>query len=262
MLGKALKGRRDRVVLASKVRLAMGDGPEESGLSRAAIARAIEGSLKRLGTDYLDIYYLHAPDWCTRIEETLETMDELVRAGKVRYPATSNYAGWQVCQMHWICERRAYKPPVISQPMYNLLARGIEQEYVAMCKELGVSIVAYNPLAAGMLTGKQRRDRPEPGTRFDLIPMHRDRFWHTAYFDAVDELRAAAERAGRRMVDLSLSWLLHHTATDCIVLGASNAEQLMENLDAFERGPLSEDVVAVCDAVWQKLRGITPKYNR
>jgi aryl-alcohol dehydrogenase-like predicted oxidoreductase len=262
MLGKALKGRRDKVVLASKVRLAMGDGPEESGLSRAAITRAIEGSLQRLDTDYLDIYYLHAPDWSTPIEETLEMMDRLVRAGKVRYPATSNYAGWQVCQMHWICERRGYKPPVISQPMYNLLARGIEQEYVPMCKELGVSIVAYNPLAAGMLTGKQQRERPAPGTRFDLVPMHRDRFWHAAYFDAVEELRGVAERAGRRMVDLSLSWLLHHTATDCIVLGASNSEQLKENLDAFERGPLGEDVVAACDVVWQKLRGITPKYNR
>jgi aryl-alcohol dehydrogenase-like predicted oxidoreductase len=131
-----------------------------------------------------------------------------------------------------------------------------------MCKELGVSIVAYNPLAAGMLTGKQQRDRPAPGTRFDLVPMHRDRFWHAAYFDAVEELRGVAERAGRRMVDLSLSWLLHHTTTDCIVLGASNPEQLTENLDAFERGPLGEDVVAACDVVWQKLRGITPKYNR
>ena len=147
MLGKALKGPRDKVVLASKVRLAMGDGPQESGLSRAAITRAIEGSLTRLQTDYLDIYHLHAPDWGTPIEKTLETMDRLVRAG-------------------------------------------------------------------------------------------------------------------RRMVDLSLSWLPHRTAAGCIVLGASNEEQSIENLDAFERGPLSQDALAACDAVWQKLRGITPKYNR
>ncbi len=262
MLGKALKGRRDRVVVASKVRLAMGDGPEESGLKRAAIERAIEGSLRRLETDYLDIYYLHAPDWNTPIEETLETMDCLLRAGKVRCLATSNYAGWQVCQMQWISERMGYKPPVISQPMYNLLARGIEQEYVAMCRELGVSIVAYNPLAAGLLTGKQDRARPIPGTRFDLVPMHRDRFWHAEYFDAVEALGTVAQRAGRTMVDLSLSWLLHHTATDCIVLGASTPEQLNENLDAFDRGPLTEDVLAACDQAWQKLRGVTPKYNR
>ena len=164
--------------------------------------------------------------------------------------------------MHWICERMGYKPPVISQPMYNLLARGIEQEYVAMCKDLGVAMVVYNPLAGGLLTGKQKRERPLPGTRFDRVPMYVDRYWHPAYFDAVDELRAAAERAGRGMVDLSINWLLHHTATDCVILGASTEEQLRQNLDAFESGPLREDTLAVCDAVWQKLRGITPKYNR
>jgi aryl-alcohol dehydrogenase-like predicted oxidoreductase len=260
--GKALKGRRQKIILASKVRGKMGDAADESGLSKRAMLRAVDESLQRLQTDYLDLYYLHQPDYAVAIEETLEAMEQLVRQGKVRYPASSNYSGWQVCRMQWLAEKNSYKPAWITQPMYNLLARGIEQEYVAMCKEIGVSIVAYNPLAAGMLTGKQDRARPTPGTRFDLVPMHRDRFWHAEYFDAVEELRRVAERAGRRMVDLSLNWLLHHTATDCIVLGASNPEQLTENLDAFECGPLSEEMVAACDAVWQKLRGITPKYNR
>jgi aryl-alcohol dehydrogenase-like predicted oxidoreductase len=262
MLGKILKGRRDKVVLASKVRLKMGDAPDESGLSRAAILKAFDASLARLQTDYLDVYYLHAPDWEVPLDETLEAIDHLVRAGKVRCAASSNYAGWQVCRMHWISERMGYKPPVISQPMYNLLARGIEQEYVAMCKELGVAMVVYNPLAGGLLTGKQQRARPLPGTRFDKVPMYVDRYWHPAYFDAVDELRAAAEQAGRGMVDLSINWLLHHTSTDCVILGASTVEQLQQNLNAFEAGPLREDTLAVCDAVWQKLRGITPKYNR
>src|SRR5205807_2794189 len=140
MLGKILRGRRDKVVLASKVRLKMGDAPCESGLSRAAILKAIDASLARLQTDYLDIYYLHAPDWEVPLDETLEAIDRLVRAGKVRHPASSNYAAWQVCQMHWISQQSGYQRPAISQPMYNLLARGIEQEYVAMCKALGVAM--------------------------------------------------------------------------------------------------------------------------
>jgi len=189
-------------------------------------------------------------------------MDQLVRAGKVRYPGTSNYAAWQVCEMLWAAQRNGYRPAVVSQPMYNLLARGIEQEYVAMCRRFGVSMAVYNPLAAGLLTGKQSREKPIAGSRFELIPMHRDRFWHPALFDAVDDLRAAADRAGRSLVDIALNWLLHHTAADCVILGASSEAQLTENLDAFERGPLSADLVAVADEVWRKLRGVTPQYNR
>jgi aryl-alcohol dehydrogenase-like predicted oxidoreductase len=164
--------------------------------------------------------------------------------------------------MLWISEKNRYRPPLISQPMYNLLARGIEHEYIPMCRQFGIAMVVYNPLAGGLLTGKQQRERPLPGTRFDKVPMYIDRYWHPAYFDAVDELRGAAEKAGRSMIDLSLNWLLHHTPTDCVILGASTPEQLQQNLDALGRGPLPEDTLTVCDAVWQKLRGITPKYNR
>jgi aryl-alcohol dehydrogenase-like predicted oxidoreductase len=124
IVGKTLKGRRDKVILASKVRGKMGDAPDEEGLSRAAMRKAIDASLARLGTDYVDLYYLHLPDYATPIEETLETMEELVRAGKVRFPAISNYAAWQVAEILWICEKRGYHPYFISQPMYNLIARG------------------------------------------------------------------------------------------------------------------------------------------
>jgi len=146
--------------------------------------------------------------------------------------------------------------------MYNLLARGIEQEYIAFSKEFGIPMVVYNPLAGGMLTGKQQRSRPLPGTRFDNNQLYLDRYWHPAYFDAVDELLGVARQAGRSLVDISLNWLLHHTAADCVILGASRPEQLVENLDAFDRGPLTAETLAACDAVWQKLRGITPNYNR
>jgi len=262
IVGRLLRGRRSSVILASKVRGRMGDGPGESGLSRAAMTRAIDDSLRRLNTDYLDLYYLHQPDYDVPLHETLETMDRLVRQGKVRFPATSNYASWQVAQMLWICQRNGWAPPVLSQPMYNLLARGIEQEYLPMSAELGISTFVYNPLAGGLLTGKQTREAPIEGTRFDKNQMYLDRYWHAAYFDAVEELRGVSARAGRSMVSLSLNWLLHHTRADGVILGASRIEHLEANLTACEEGPLDEATLAACEAVWAKLRGVTPKYNR
>lgn len=262
ILGRALEGRRDKVILASKVRGKWGDAPDEAGLSRQAIVKAIEASLKRLRTDYLDLYYLHQPDYEIPLEESLEAMEQLVRQGKVRYPAHSNYASWQVTRMLWIADRNSYTPAYVSQPMYNLLARGIEQEYLPMAKEFGVSTVVYNPLAGGLLTGKQSREAPQAGTRFDNNQMYLDRYWHPAYFDAVDALRCVAERAGRSMVSMSLNWLLHHTAADCVILGASRSEQLEQNLKAVQEGPLTAETVAECDQVWARLRGVTPKYNR
>jgi aryl-alcohol dehydrogenase-like predicted oxidoreductase len=262
ILGRALKGLRDRVVLASKVRGKMGDAPDQQGLSRAAILRAIDESLQRLGTDYLDIYYLHMPDYETPIEETLAAMDEVVRAGKVRYPATSNYAAWQVTEILCISGQKGYRPPWISQPMYNLLARGIEQEYLPMCERFGISTFVYNPLAGGLLTGKQRRDAPISGTRFDGNKLYLDRYWHEEQFNAVDALRDIAAAAGRSMVSLALNWAMRHTPATGLILGASRMEQLKENLDALGDGPLPPDVIERCDAVWRRLRGVTPQYNR
>ncbi len=262
LLGRALKGHRERMVLASKVRGKMAEGPDGAGLSRKAMRRALEDTLRRLATDYLDIYYLHQPDYDVPLEETLETMEEFVREGKVRYPASSNYASWQVTHMLWIAERRGYRPAVITQPMYNLLARGIEQEFLPMVKQFGLSTVVYNPLAGGLLTGKHRRGEPLPGTRFDGNRVYQDRYWHPAFFDAVGELADIARRAGRSLVSLALNWLLHHSAADCVILGASRVEQLEENLKACREGPLPDDAAGDCDRVWEKLRGAAPKYNR
>jgi aryl-alcohol dehydrogenase-like predicted oxidoreductase len=218
--------------------------------------------LQRLQTDYLDLYYLHQPDYAVPIEESLEAMEQLVRQGKVRYPASSNYSGWQVCRMLWLAEKNSYKPAWITQPMYNLLARGIEQEYLPMTREFGVSTVVYNPLAGGMLTGKQKRGAPIAGTRFDNNQMYLSRYWYDAYFDAVEEILAIARATGRTPVSFALNWLLHHTTIDCVILGASRIEQLEENLKAMGDGALPASAVAACDAVWAKLRGVTPQYNR
>jgi aryl-alcohol dehydrogenase-like predicted oxidoreductase len=269
LLGNALAGKRKHVVLASKVRNKMGDGPDEVGLSRRAIFRAVEDSLRRLQTDYLDIYYLHAPDYDVPVEETLDAMNTLVRQGKIRYIATSNYASWQVCEMLWLSEKSNYQAPLIAQPMYNLIARGIEQEFLPMGKRLGVSTIVYNPLAGGLLSGKHDPAKITPGSRFDpavfgvkLSGAYQERYWRPQAFHAVEKLKKIAAGAGRSLPSLALNWLLHHSATDCVILGASRMEQLEQNLKACQEGPLPPEAVSACDAVWQEFRGPAPIYNR
>jgi len=262
MLRAILKGRRDKVVLASKVGIKMGDGPGESGLSRAAVMKNIDDSLRRLGTDYLDLYYLHQPDYAVPLEETLEAMDALVRAGKVREVGASNYAGWQVCQMLWLAERNGWRPMTAVQCMYNLIARGVEQEMLPMCTEFKLGTVAYNPLAGGLLTGKHRSKTPAAGTRFDENKAYRERYWNADNFEVVGELSRNAAGAGRSLVGMAIAWLLHHTPADVVILGASRTEQLDENLRAEEQGPLPPEAVAACEGQWNRLRGPSPRYNR
>lgn len=263
VLGHALGTRRSRVILASKVRCKMGESRDESGLSRPAIRKALEASLRRLGTDYLDLYYLHWPDYDTPIEETLGGLDELIRAGKVRYAAVSNYAAWQVCQILWICEKNGYEAPYVSQPMYNVLARGIEEEYLPFCKRFGIAVIAYNPLAGGLLTGKQSREKgPIEGTRFDNNTLYLGRYWHDEYFIAVEALQGLAGETGRTLVELALQWVLSQDQVHSVILGASRPEQLAENLKACEGGGLDAAVLARCDEIWKRLKGVTPKYNR
>lgn len=260
MLGNALRGRREQVVLASKVRAKMPEG--EEGLSRAAIVQAVENSLRRLQTDYLDLYFLHQPDYAVPVEESLAAMDQLVSQGKVRFPGTSNYASWQVAQMLAVAKDNGYVPAATAQPMYSLLARGIEQEFIPMARTLDVSLVVYNPLAAGLLTGKHQAEAIPQGGRFDKNPMYQDRYWHAQTFEAVAALKQVADDAGRSLISLAFAWLLHHTATDCVILGASRLEQLLQNIVLASDGPLSSDSVAACDRVWQQLRGPLPVYNR
>jgi aryl-alcohol dehydrogenase-like predicted oxidoreductase len=262
ILGKVLGARRKDVVVASKVSNKVGDSPDLEGLSKSAIRRCVDDTLRRLGTDYLDIYYLHRPDRKTPIEETLETMQLLVTQGKVRYPAASNYAAWQMAEMFAICAENNWTPPFVAQPMYNVLARVIEQEYLPMCARFGISNVVYNPLAGGLLTGKQKREAPLAGTRFDDNKLYMDRYWNNALFDAVDRLREAATQHNRSLISVSLNWLLHHTPVECVILGASKLEHLVQNLDALDDGPLPADLLGTLDAVWTDLRGSSPTYTR
>ena len=263
LLGEALGSRRQDIILASKVRGVMKVPTDHSGLSREAIRCALTASLDRLQPDYLDIYYLHLPDYETPIEESLAAMDELKQEGKIRYLATSNYSAWQMCEMFTICEREGYAKPWIAQPMYNLAARGIEQEYMAFTNKYGISNIVYNPLAGGLLTGKQKRNSaPLANTRFDGNQMYLDRFWHNAYFDAVAEVKAIAQDENMTPIDMAFRWLLAQEQVHCILLGASSLNQLDQNLEALKASPLTNEQLSACDEVWHKLRGPTPNYNR
>lgn len=262
ILGRILKGRRDRVVLASKVAGKMGPAPDQAGLARAAILRAVDESLQRLQTDYLDLYYLHWPDYAVPLEESLGAMQHLLQAGKIRHVAASNYAAWQMVRMRWLASEKKLPVVSVAQPMYNLIARGLEGEFLPMCKEFGVGTVVYNPLAGGILTGKQTFAAPLPGTRFDQNQAYLDRYWHQANFDAVQEIAGLAQSAHRSLVSVALNWILHHSAADCVIVGASKLAHLQENLRAAAEGPLPAEAVATLDRVWLKLRGPSPKYHR
>ena len=170
----------------------MGDGPDESGLSRRRSDAAIDGTLGRLQTDYLDIYYFHQPDYDVPIEESLEAMARLGGRRKGSLRSVFKLCGLAGDERDRFCSQHNWAVPWISQPMYNLVARGIEQEYLPMAKHFGVSTAVYNPLAGGLLTGKQSREQPLAGTRFQNNQMYLDRYWHPQYFDAVEELHVIA----------------------------------------------------------------------
>src|SRR5262245_60721254 len=165
-VGKAVAGRRHEAVIATKVRIRIAEGPNGEGLSRSHIMRECEASLRRLNTDYIDLYYCHAIDPTTRLDETLRALDDLVRDGKVRYVACSNFPAWQITRSLWIADKRDYEPFVAVQSRYNILDRELEREVVPFCRWSGIGIIPYSPLAGGFLTGKYRQGQSfEPGTR-------------------------------------------------------------------------------------------------
>jgi aryl-alcohol dehydrogenase-like predicted oxidoreductase len=256
ILGAALSRRRNDVLIATKVH------PRTAGLTRDAIRSAIDASLARLGTDHVDVYYLHQPDWTTPVEETLETMNDLVRAGKIRHIGLSNYAAWQIADVRAKSATRSWQVPVISQQMYNLLARRIEDEYAAFARSANTFDIAYNPLAGGLLTGKHRpTGTPASGTRFSQ-EAYRTRYWNDAQFAAVDRLRAAAEHDGVSLLELAYRWLLSRPMVDAILVGASSVAHLRENLAAARGDGVSAEALEACDEVWTALRGVAPSYNR
>ena len=264
ILGQIVRPFRDQVLVSTK-----GGSPVDqadgslAGLSRSAVHKAVDGSLRRLGLDHIDVYYMHRPDRGTPIEESLAALDDVVRAGKVRYVAQANFAAWQVTEMHFLARANSWAPVRVGQQMYNLLGRRVEAEYAASAEHFGWSTLAYNPLAGGLLTGKHRRpaDEPADGTRFTK-GMYRDRYWNPVQFDAVERLRAVAGRAGLSLVELALRWVLGRPLVSGILLGASSHDQLVANLRAVDGPPLDRDTLDACDGVWEGVGGVAPDYNR
>ncbi len=265
IVGKALKGQRQSVVLATKIG-AWQSGPSvnDIGLSRKHIMKGIEESLRRLGTDYVDLYYAHKPDYKTPIEETLHALDDLVHQGKVRYIACSNFRAWQLCKALWVSSLYNLARFECIQPPYNLLTRDIEYELLSLCDSEGIGVCVYNPLAGGLLTGKHDPKKLPTEGRFTLErlgPMYRERYWSDINFEAVARLKQVAEEHGRNMAQFALAGILNNKTITSIVCGVSSLEQLEVNLGAIELKLTSEELAA-CDEVWQRLRPVRFLYGR
>ena len=254
IVGKALKNKRHSVVLATKVANRQGPGPNEFGLSREHILQAVENSLRRLGTDYLDVYYAHVPDYTTPIEETLRAFDYLIQQGKVRYIACSNYLAWQLVRALAVSEQHNLARFDCIQSPYNLITRDIEIELLPCCASEGVGVVVYNPLAAGLLTGKHNgKQAPASDTRFGQNKIYYDRYWSLVNFTAVDRLNKIADAHGRKMAQFSLAWILGNPVVTSAIVGASSSKQLEENLGAVDLKLTTEEIKA-CDDVWLEFR--------
>jgi aryl-alcohol dehydrogenase-like predicted oxidoreductase len=229
---------RDRVVLATKGRFPMGEDVNDLGLSRRHLQRALDASLTRLGVDCVDLYQVHSWDPVTPLEETLETLDAMVRAGKVRYVGLSNYTGWQVQKAVALAERHGWAVPVTLQPQYNLLVRELEWEVVPSCLDAGLGLLPWSPLGGGWLTGKYKQDeRPTGATRLGEDPdrgveAYDRRSTQQRTWDVVAAVRKVAEARGVTMAQVALAWLVDRPAVTSVILGARTVEQLEDNLGA------------------------------
>jgi aryl-alcohol dehydrogenase-like predicted oxidoreductase len=256
ILGAWLQGRREQFVLATKCRFRVGHGPNDEGLSRKHILKAIDDSLRRLRTDYLDLYQVHAPDSETPLEETLRALDDLVRVGKVRYIGCSNYPAWQIALSLGMSDRLGLARLTCVQPRYNLLYREIENELLPLCRDQGLGVIVYNPLAGGFLSGKYRTlDVPPPGTRFTLGKtgdLYRERYWQQAQLEAVQQLRQFFEPRGRSLVRVAVAWVLAQPGITSAIVGASRPEQLEESLQAV-RDTLDAEEAEACNLAWYSL---------
>ena len=259
IIGRWMTGRRDEVIIASKFFIPMGPNPWNRGGSRKHVMDAIEGSLRRLRTEYLDLYQIHFFDASTPLDETLSTMDDLVRAGKVRYIGCSNYAAWQLARALGRSEVLGIARYVSVQPRYNLLFRDIERELLPLCVHDGVAVLPYNPIAGGMLSGKHvAADGPTEGTRFTLgaaADRYRERYWAEDKFQMVEEIRPMAEEAGMSMAQLSLSWVLANQAVTAPIVGASRPQHL-EAAFAAATNPLDSDLKTQLDDLTAHYRAV------
>jgi aryl-alcohol dehydrogenase-like predicted oxidoreductase len=231
-LGVALKGCWHKVVLATKVRSRMGDGPNDQGASRYHIANGVEASLRRLQSDHIDLYQVHSWDETTPVEETLRALEDLVRSGKVRYVGASNFAAWQLARANLLAELRGLAPFITIQPHYHMLERGIEQELIPYCNAYKVGILPYFPLAGGFLTGKYHRGEPAPAGSRGETSAYVQRYMTDANYDRIEKLEAWAREQGHTLGELAHAWLLAQPQVSSVISGATKLEQVQANAKA------------------------------
>ena len=246
MLGKILGNRRHDIVLATKVGMAMGDGPYNIGGSRRHILASCEASLQRLSTDYLDLYYIHMPDPSTPEQETLEAFDALVRSGKVRYIGCSNYAAWQLAESLGISHEQSLASYICAQNQYSLLDRGVERELIPACRHFNVGIVPYFPLASGFLTGKYRPDSPlPPGTRLATTQRLADQVLTEGNFAILQSLERFVKECGHSLLELAISWLAAQPQVSSVICGATRPDQVSDNVHASSWKLSAEELAQV-----------------
>jgi aryl-alcohol dehydrogenase (NADP+) len=259
IVGGWLKGKRASFIVATKCVGQMGPKPWDQGMSRKHILDAIEGSLRRLKTDYVDVYQLHSYDPATPIDEALEALDAVVTSGKARYVGVSNWLAHRVARALGRSELKGLARIDSVQPRYNMLFRTFERDLLPLCEEEGVAVIPYNPIAGGLLSGKHDRSAPPPDGRFQLGTAgarYQERYWHEREFDTVDALRGLSNEAGMSMASMAVSWVLSNPAITAPIVGASKPEQLKDSLDAAERGRLPADLKARLDDITHEWRAV------
>jgi aryl-alcohol dehydrogenase-like predicted oxidoreductase len=258
VLGQAIKGKRDRLLISTKTTFPVGDGPNDYGSSRQHLLEAVETALRRLGTDHIDLLQLHGQDGNTPVEETLAVLDQLVRSGKVRYIGASNFAGWHLMKSLAVSDRYGYPRHVAHQVYYSLLNRDYEWELMPLGLDQGVGAVIWSPLGWGKLTGKIRRGQPaQPGTRAHEIPKTGPRYDEERLFRIVDALDAVAQEAGKSIPQVALNWLLQRPTVSSVIIGARDEAQLLENIGAVGWN-LAPGQIAALDAASR----VFPSYPR
>lgn len=258
ILGRAIKGRRDKVLISTKGTFAKGDGPNEVGSSRHHLTRAVEASLRRLGTDYIDLYQLHGFDAIAPIEETLRTLDDFIRQGKIRYIGCSNFSGWHLMKSLAISEKYGLPRHVAHQAYYSLIDRDYEWELMPLALDQGVGTIVWSPLGWGRLTGKIRRGQPLPETsrlRNDLTREGGPPIPDERLYDVVDAIDAIGREIGKTVPQIAINWLLQRPTVANVIIGARNEEQLRQNLGALD-WTLSAEQIARLDAA----TAVTPAY--
>jgi 1-deoxyxylulose-5-phosphate synthase len=256
LIGRWMGSRRETFIVATKCFFQTGPKPWDAGNSRKNIMRALDASLRRLGTDYVDLYQLHSWDANTPIDETLQALDDVVRAGKVRYAGCSNFLAYQLARSIGRAEVLGTTNFISVQPRYNLLYRENERELLPLCREEGIAVIPYNPLAGGFLSGKHQPGAPTEGGRFTLgsaADRYQERYWHDRMFKVVEELRPVAESAGVSMTTMAVQWVLANPAITSPIIGASRPEHLKDSVAAVG-APLDAAIKAQLDELTHEFR--------